>query len=270
MTRYLMIFWYVVHCLRLKVNPWRFFQLNANYFNSNKGIYSKQDINSLIPLRWKLKQQVDNQSHIPDKFPVFLKPEWGQNAYGIYRADSLQDLKRIRSRTENSKLTYLIQEAAAETREFEVFYVRDAEKPTNYAVLTIAEVGNKREKQYPINGIHNVFTAYTDRTPDFNGVQSAKLWKHINMIGNFRIARICIKADSEEAITAGAFHIVEINLFTPMPLNLLDSTLPRQEKIRFIKKAMFHIAENTGKILKKKKEENIFFKKLIMHYRVKS
>ncbi len=270
MTRYLMIFWYIVHCLRLRVNPWRFFQLNARYFNRKKGIYSKQDINRLIPFRWRLSQKYDNESYMPERFPVFYKPEWGQNSHGIYRADSLEELQKLRIKTKNSGLTYLVQDAAREEREFEVFYIRNAERPREFSVLTITEVSNSKDRQYPINGVHNVYSGYADRTAEFNGVKSAQIWKHISTIGYFRMARVAIKAKSEKAMLAGRFHIVEINLFTPMPLNLLDKGIPWLEKFRFVKRAMFHMAENTGKVFKKNNEENIFFKKLIMHYRVKS
>ncbi len=269
MTRYLMIFWYIVHCLRLKVNPWRFFQLNARYFDKKKGIYSKQDINRLIPQQWRLEQHFDTETHIPKEFPVFLKPEWGQNSYGIYRADSPADLKQIRNYIAKSDLTYLIQDAAREALEFEVFYIRDADNPSDAAVLTITEVSNGKESQYPINGIYNIFTDYWDRTTEFNGEKSGQLWKHLRNIGQFRMARVGIKSNSEEDLLAGRFHIVEINLFTPMPLNLQDKSKSWMEKARFIETAMHHTAKNTARVFKKNEEENIFFKKLIMHYKLK-
>ncbi|MCP4294276.1 MAG: hypothetical protein GY786_01575 [Proteobacteria bacterium] len=83
------------------------------------------------------------------------------------------------------------------------------------------------------------------------------------------MARVGIKANSAEALVAGRFHIVEINLFTPMPLNLLDDSKSWLEKARFIRTAMHHTAENTARAFKKNEEENIFFKKLVMHYKVK-
>ena len=270
MTRYLMMFWYIVNCLRLRTNPWRFFQLNAQYFNKKKGIYSKYDINRLIPIRWRLGQYLDNEAYFPAEFPVFLKPEWGQNSYGIFRADDLNELKQIRKNTANSDLTYLVQEAARESREFEVFYIRDAANPHEAAVLSVTEVKNSKESQYPINGVHNIFSSYIDRTPQFTRDELAQLWEHVSRVGHFRMARAALKADSEVELLAGNFHIVEINLFTPMPLNLLDEVTPWQEKAKFIKHAMVHLARNTAGLFKGQKEEGIFFKKLIMHYKVKS
>lgn len=270
MTRYLMIFWYIVHCIKLRVNPWNFFQLNADYFNRKKGIYSKHDINRLIPAKWRLGQYIDNKSYFPAEFPVFLKPEWGQNSYGIHRADSLLDLKRIRKTTLTSNLTYLVQEAAQEQRELEVFYVRDADKPFNYAVLSITEVKNQKVAKFPINGVHNPYCYYRDRTPELSEEQLDKVWRHISKIGQFRMARVGLKTNSDEDLIRGRFHIVEINLFTPMPLNLLDIHVGWNEKIQFIKQAMYHIAKNTTKVLTNRNQESIFFKKVVMHYKVKS
>lgn len=44
-----------------------------------------------IPLKWRLKQTYLDKNNPPCKFPVFLKPEWGQNSNGIKRADSKDD-----------------------------------------------------------------------------------------------------------------------------------------------------------------------------------
>ena len=269
MVRYLLMFWYVLSCMKIRVNPWRFFQLNADYFNRHKGIYSKYDINRMIPPRWRLGQILDNASYLPSKYPVFLKPEWGQNSYGIYRADSLSELKQLRRQLSGSHLTYLLQEAAPGKREFEVFYIRDANCSQKHSVLSITEVINQKERQFPINGIYNSACSYLDRTPELDRRQIRVLWHYLRRIGHFKIARVGIKADSMEKLLEGRFHIVEINLFAPFPLNLLDTRQSFSRRFRFIRSAMFHLARITTKALKKKDEENIFFKKLIMHYRVK-
>ena len=96
------------------------------------------------------------------------------------------------------------------------------------------------------------------------------IWNQVKKIGNFRMARVCMKADSKSDLLQGNFHIVEINLFTPMPLNLLDPETPWAAKSRFIKADMFFLAENTKAISAKQERKNIFFKKLAMHYKVKS
>ena len=264
------MFWYIAYCLKFKVDPWSFFQLNADYFNKKKGVYSKLEINYLIPLQWRLNQRVHDGVTPPQKYPVFLKPEWGQNSYGIYRADSRQEFEVIQAQIANKEITYVLQEAADQSREFEVYYVRQAEQPELFAALTITEVKNGEEKRYPINGKNNIHTSYQDITRGFLDDETQIVWNHVKRIGNFRMARVCIKADSKADLLEGKFRIVEINLFTPMPLNLLDTESPWVEKARFIKADMLFLAENTKVISATQERKNIFFRKLAMHYKVKS
>lgn len=270
LIKFWMFLWFVYYCLRLRIDPWKFFQLNADYFNKIKGIYSKQEINKLIPHRWRLRQLIYDGQTDPPRFPVFLKPEWGQNSYGIYRADSPDELDGVEPVIARRKMTYLLQEAAEEKREFEVYYIRQARNPDRPAVLTITEVKNSRDGQHPINGVNNINTTYTDLTPGFLGGGEQIIWNHIKRIGNFRMARVCMKADSEADLLKGNFHIVEINLYTPMPIHLLDPDLPWQQKARFIRDGMWFLAENARAISSGQAYRQIFFKKVAMHYRVKS
>jgi len=224
----------------------------------------------LIPFQWRLKQRIHDGTPSPQQYPVFLKPEWGQNSYGIYRADSQQEFGVIQEQIADKEFTYVVQEAAEQSREFEIYYIRRAEKPDMFAMLSITEVENKHEKKHPINGINNIHTSYRDLTQSFLDNETQIVWDQVKKIGNFRMARVCIKADSEADLLLGNFHIVEINLFTPMPLNLLDPEILWVEKARFIKTGMFFLAENTKAISAKQERKNIFLKKLSMHYKVKS
>ncbi len=268
--KFWMVFWYITYCFKFKVGPWKFFQLNADYFNKKKGIYSKVEINQLIPFRWRLKQLVHDGVTPPQQYPFFLKPEWGQNSYGIYRADSPQEFELVKELIANKKITYVLQEAAEQSCEFEVYYVRQADKPDKFAMLSITEVENSQENKYPINGINNIHTSYRDLTQRFSDSDIQIVWNHVKKIGIFRMARVCIKADSEADLLRGNFNIVEINLFTPMPLSLLDPETSWAEKYRFIRADMFFLAENSKAISAKQEKKNIFFKKLAMHYKVKS
>jgi hypothetical protein len=265
-----MFVWFVYYCLKLRVDPWRFFQLNADYFNKEKGIYSKLEINQLIPYRWRLRQLVYDEQLNPGRYPVFLKPEWGQNSYGIYRADSPQSLKDANGKIAQKDLTYLLQEAASETREFEIYYIRQALKPDVCAVLTVTEVKNSGENAHPINGVNNNHTTYTDLTQGFSGVGERIIWNHVRQIGNFRMARVCVKANSEADLLKGRFHIVEINLYTPMPINLLDPDISWRQKARFIENGMWFLAENARNLSDSQEHKSVFFRKLAMHYKVKS
>lgn len=268
--KFCMVFWYITYCIKFWVDPRKFFQLNANYFNNKLGIYSKLELNQLIPFQWRLKQLVHDGVTLPQQYPVFLKPEWGQNSYGIYRADSQQEFEAIQELIADKEITYVLQEAAVQSREFEIYYVRQAEKPDMFAMLSITEVENKHETRNPINGKNNIHTSYRDLTQSFPADETQIVWNHIKKIGAFRMARVCVKADSKSDLLQGNFHIVEINLFTPMPLNLLDPQIPWAAKARFIRADMYFLAENTRTISANQERKSIFFKKLAMHYKVKS
>jgi len=265
-----MVFWFIAFCIRLRIDPWKFFQLNADYFNKAKGIYSKLEINLLIPYQWRLKQLAYDESSEPRTYPVFLKPEWGQNSYGIFRADCSEDYQTIREKVAQKKLNYLLQDAAPETREFEIYYIRRADLPESFAALSVTEVNNSREQTHPINGVNNMDTTYTDLSRHFTGADAQTIWRHVRTIGNFRMARVCVKTNSETDLLQGRFHIVEINLFTPMPLNLLDPNISWEEKAQFIKNGMQFLAENAKAISATQERKNVFFKKLLMHHKVKS
>ena len=74
-----MITTYIVDCFAIGTGPWKFFQLNAPHFNSAKGIFSKIDLDEMFPEEWRLSQRYDADDYLPEEYPVFLKPEWGQN-----------------------------------------------------------------------------------------------------------------------------------------------------------------------------------------------
>jgi len=269
MIRYIIIFWYIFYCVRIWVAPWKFFQLNADYFNRKKGIFSKQDINNLIPFQWRLNQYVTDKKTPPKTYPAFIKPEWGQNSYGIFRADNIKNFREISNHIQHSQLNYLIQEAAKEGREFEIFYIRDASRLWNYKTMTITEVINTSGERHPVNSVHNTYTNYVDLTEKFTKDQQNSIWRLLSRIGNFKIARVAIKSNSIKNLINGEFHIVEINLFAPMPINLLDPAVTLPAKLSFIRKSMLSLAKCTKAISKRQKRQNIFFRKLIMHYKVK-
>ena len=270
MIRFLLIFWFIVSCIRLRAAPWNFFQLNAQYFNQKKGIFSKLDTDQFIPDRWRLPQFLEDGKTIPNNFPVFIKPEWGQNSHGIQRADSLEHFQQTCERIATKDIAYIVQEAAKEQREFEVFYIRSPPNNHIYSFLSITEVRNSTKESLPINGIHNANTIYTDFTPEFTSGEIDKLWEYLNDIGTFRLARVGLRANSKEELLAGLFHIIEINLFLPMPLRLLDAKIARKSKLQFVRQCMFCAAQAVKAIPKEQKRQPIFFNKLIAHYKVKS
>ena len=117
---------------------------------------------------------------------------------------------------------------------------------------------------------HNANTIYTDFTPEFSSAEIDKLWEYLNDIGTFRLACVGLRANSKEELLAGLFHIIEINLFLPMPLRLLDKKIVRESKLQFIRQGMFFAAKAVKAIPKEQKRQAIFFNKLIAYYKVKS
>ncbi len=266
----MLVFWFIFYCLRRGVGPWNFFQLNAAYFNEEKGIFSKLEIDQHVPRRWRLLEcYLDNDDTMPLQFPVFIKPEWGQNSHGIIRADSLDQYLRLVSRHKESCVNYIFQESDARQKEFEVFYVRQSSGADNYSFFSITEVSNNRDQAHPINGIYNKATRYHDRDHDFSIEETKTVWEYLRQIGYFRLARVGIKTNSKADLLAGNFSIFEINLFLPMPLFLLDQTISRPEKYTFIRHAMKTLAAAVKDIPQDQKRKSIFFNMLKAHYRVK-
>ena len=86
---------YILFCIRIATRPCKYFQLNASFFDREAGIFSKAGINELIPAQWRLAQWYDDGARMPEGYPVFVKPEWSQNARGVHRADNADELRRI-------------------------------------------------------------------------------------------------------------------------------------------------------------------------------
>ena len=256
MIRILLVTSYIVSCLRLRVMPWHYFQLNAGYFNKGKGIYSKQDINDLIPQEWRLEQWLDSGERQPESYPVFEKPEWGQNSKGIKRADS------IRSQRTPGQSQYLIQEAAQGKIEFEIFIIPSDAAPERYAMLSVTQVINHSNDNFPINGIYNKQTEYQDVTEQLGIEQTKALWGHLKTVGHFRISRFGVRADSLDELIDGKFKVIEINLFLPMPLVLLTKNTSMMKKISLAIQCTSLLAKITRTIPEEQNEPFLFFKKL--------
>jgi len=247
----------------LRAKPWRYFQLNADYFNKKKGLYSKQDINDLIPEQWQLPQWIDRPDVTPDAYPVFIKPEWGQNSKGILRADNAAELNEIRAqRDDTSHVQYLVQEAATGKIEYEIFAIPCDSSADRYAMLSVTQVVNHGQDDYPINGIYNKQTEYVDITAQLNKDNLDQLWGYLKAVGRFRISRFGVRADSVEKLLQGDFKVIEINLFLPMPLVLLTSNTGTRDRFKAALKCTWLLAKITKTIPNIDKEPVIFFKKL--------
>ncbi|MCL6270312.1 hypothetical protein M3P05_10310 [Sansalvadorimonas sp. 2012CJ34-2] len=264
LLRALMVMLYLLHCLRQRVKPWLFFQLNADYFNETKGIFSKLDIDRFIPATWRLNQFRDTGIEQPESFPVFVKPEWGQNSVGIRRAGSQVQLDQIRAQRPAGNVPYLIQEAASGSREFEV-YIIPGDMEEDFSVLSVTEAINLSGEKLPVNSINNRETRYWDMTGELSEEQQQTLWQNLRSVGKFRMARFGIRANSLDELMSGHFHIFEINLFLPMPLVLLSDNVSLARKISIMNNVTARLAYVTGTVPETGSRKSVFFRKLKVH-----
>ena len=247
----LMVTVYILFCMRLATRPCKYFQLNARFFDRETGIFSKIGIDRLIPPPWRLAQFYDDGMRQPERYPVFVKPEWSQNARGVYRADNAGELRRIREKISAKSVAvavaaaapvaYLIQEGAAEANEYEIFSIQHHRQPARYAVLTVTQARNDSEAN-PVNSIYNANTRYVEITGSFSASQLDELWALVRRIGAFKISRLSVRADSTDDLLRGHFHVIEVNLFLPMPINLLDARYAWRATFALVRKYMCALA----------------------------
>ena len=262
---YLMVLTYIADCVWVGTKPCKYFQLNSAYFDRQEGIFSKLAIDKLIPSEWRLLQYYDDDSRQPARYPVFVKPEWGQNARGIFRADNATELQQIRARIAGENVRYLVQEGALEKNEYEIFSMRHHRQPGRYSVLTITQAVNESEPN-PINGIYNGNTRYIEITEFLSEAELETLWALVQRIGSFGISRASVRADSTSALLQGKFHVIEVNLFAPMPINMLDARYKWKDMIRFVSQYMMCLALLT-KYRDKKLETKPVFTKIMLYNR---
>lgn len=262
MIRILLVLSYIAWSIRFRVGPWKYFQLNANYFNEYRHLFSKLDMDAVIPASWRLKQVVDQVDLEPESYPVFIKPEWGQNSQGVERADNLQALIQHRLARVKNGPRYLIQAAATGQREFEIFYIPSAKTDHSSAIISVTETCNSSDDAMPINGIYNRDTSYQSCMAQLSSEQVQKIESLFSGIGRFKIARYCARADSLDALLAGQFSIVEINVFVPMPLMLLANNISLKDKFSFVFSSMKQLALVTKDIPTSQTIKSVFFKKL--------
>lgn len=263
----LLIFRYLQASWRYGAAPWNFFQLNSDYFNEDKGIFSKLEMDSLIPEKWLLWQEPYDDKRVPDVFPMFAKPEWGQNSMGIVRLESARQYLDFAPKARRSAVPYIVQQAATGRREFEVYYLRSPDATNNCEALYVTETINRSETVHPINSVNNPDTSYRDITATFTVRQRQKLWELVRTIGRFRMARLCLKASSHHELLKGRFKVVEINLFLPMPLELLADNVGDGTKLQLVRQ----LADTLARLvvgLPKVRKKAIFFRKVLAHYRI--
>ena len=268
MLRIRLVFWYMLYCVRIGARPWRYFQLNAPWYNNHKKLFSKLEMDAHILDQWRLPQiPLDDHSQ-PSSWPVFLKPEWGQNAKGIRIAENAEALQRLRPELLASKIPYLLQNAAPGKREFEVFGIRRSAESDDLGVLSVTETLNNSTESWPVNSILNSDTRH--KSIQLNSHEQHMLSQQLKQLPAFRIARVGLRADSVQAMLRGEFKIIEINLFVPMPLYLLDEQIPLQTRHEFIRDAMYKLAQLTKSVPLTQQRKSIFWPMFFLNYRVHS
>lgn len=215
-----------------------------------------------IPEKWRLKQFVDQGDTDPETYPVFMKPEWGQNSQGVSRVDNVLQLQQHRLERAENGPRYLIQAAAKGQREFEIFYIPGAKTNRSRAIISVTETCNNSGDVMPVNGIYNNNTYYQSCMPLLSATQIQKIESLFSAIGDFKIARYCARADSLDALLDGKFSIVEINVYVPMPLILLTEKMSFKSKLSFIVSSMKQLALVTKDIPASQKVKSVFFQKL--------
>lgn len=270
LTRLSLVFTYIFYCFRFAVAPWRYFQLNAPYFNEQRNLFSKLDMDKRVPKQWLLEQFMDLGMRDPSDYPVFIKPEWGQNSQGVVRVDNLMQLNALRQKRTSRHPFYLIQQAAPEKREFEVFMIPNEHNLQQNSVLSVTETCNRSADVLPVNGIYNEDSYYENCSELLTEQQLNSIWGHLKQMGDYRIARYGVRAESLNDLIAGKFHVVEVNLYVPMPLLLLVEKITLKEKYQFITSAMRQLVLVTKTIPKTQQSKSVFFKKLRVSQRLKS
>ncbi|WP_022942062.1 hypothetical protein [Psychromonas hadalis] len=270
LIRLSLVFTYIFYCIRLRVAPWCYFQLNAPYFNEQRDLFSKLDMDKRIPEQWLLEQYMDLGTHDPSIYPVFVKPEWGQNSQGVVRVDNLLQLNVLRQQRTSRHPFYLIQQAASESREFELFMIPATHDLQQFSTLSVTETCNRSGEKLPVNGIYNQDSYYKNCASQLTESQLQKIWDHLKQMGNYRIARYGVRANSLDDLIAGHFHVVEINLYVPMPLLLLVENVTLKEKRQFINRNMKQLVLVTQAIPDSQLTKSVFFKKLRVAHRLKS
>jgi hypothetical protein len=133
----------------------------------------------------------------------------------------------------------------------------------------VNEALNVKKTDFPINSINNPNTFYRELTTSLNEEQLSAIWVHMRTFGRFGISRVGLRSDNIDALVNGDFHVIEINLFVPMPINLLDPDKTLRQRVLAILNTTWHLAQITKHIPKDQVPQSVFFKKWWVARKVK-
>lgn len=267
--KFKIVFFFVCYCLKSWVNPWNFFQIHSNFFDSKKWIFSKLDLEKSIPKRWRLPSVKISSWDTYEtflknvSFPIVWKPEWWQNAHGVRLLRDSHEFSAFLQNAKNSEIPYLIQEFSNLDYEYELSFTKDQ---NNLITLwSLVEVENI--DQTKINSIHGR-SRYIERLWEISQEEREKLQQYLMKLNNFKIARVWIKSSSIKDLISWNFKIFEINIFIPLPLKLLAENISKKEKISFLKAYTKNMVTLT-KFRTKSEYKEVFFRKIFLHYKIK-
>lgn len=98
------------------------------------------------------------------------------------------ELNLLRRKRKARNVTFLLQEGAIESREFEIFYVRKAGDLDSAAILSLTETVNLSGAPLVVNSLRNSASIYRIRTPELSEKDKEGLWSMMKRIGFFRPA----------------------------------------------------------------------------------
>jgi len=148
-----------------------------------------------------------------------------------------------------------------------VFSIRHNTERDKAAVFTVTEALNDTELK-PVNSVKNSSTRYVEITQQFDTQQLQQLWLMVNDLGEYNISRASLSANSIEELLKGKFQVIEVNLFLPMPINLLDQKHTAKSIFNTVREYMMCLAKVTRDRDKILPEKHIFIK--VMTYNRKN
>lgn len=262
---------FIYYCLKIRTNPWAFFQIHAHFFDVEKWIFSKYDIEQAIPEQWRLGSYRVNNSDTTEsilqhfELPLFWKPEWGQNAHGISYIESKNELKIFLKKSRWSDVGYVIQEACDYAKEYEICFSKDPDNLDTIVIHSLVEAEN-------MDGVHissiHAETRYKEVLHEIDMAQCETIAEHIESMWDLFVGRVGMRANSLQDIVDGNFKVFEINIFIPMPLKLLAYNVDQSQKDIFLHKWTQTLAGLTKQRPKHAYRE-VFLRKIWRHYKIK-
>lgn len=227
-------------CIQLRVLPWRFFGINQHGIHPKKGVFCKSIIQNFIPPEYQLplvtlganEDIVSWQNKISSlNYPVIIKPDLGQNSKHIHIAYNSED--KCISKQRKIPVDFVAQQVATGI-EYDILFISN-EVDKNYSLFSIVELSqpNMQEK-IPIHGIYQG-TQYKEINHLIEPQKLRKFAQKIQTEFNFKFARIGVKAQSLDDLLNFNFKTIEVNLFLPLCLNVLDTSISEHKRISFLK-----------------------------------